>query len=39
MITQYAGGSIVGMAFANCKLDTTLTHMNELADLYADLWH
>jgi uncharacterized protein YecT (DUF1311 family) len=38
MATQWQG-SQSGVAFADCRLKLTRNHMNELADLYIDLWH
>ncbi len=32
-------GSQTGVAYEDCLLKTTLSHMNELAELYSDLWH
>jgi hypothetical protein len=38
MSTQWEG-SQAAVAFADCRVKLTWNHMNELADLYADLWH
>lgn len=38
MSTQWQG-SQAGVAYQNCRLDITWNHMDELANLYADLWH
>jgi uncharacterized protein YecT (DUF1311 family) len=38
MSTQWEG-SQSGVAYADCRLKLTWNHMNELADLYSDLWH
>lgn len=35
----YAGGSIRGYAAINCRLSLIQSHMLELDDQYADLWH
>ena len=39
MATQWDGGDEAPVAYANCRLTVTWNHMNELADLYSDLWH
>jgi uncharacterized protein YecT (DUF1311 family) len=39
MATQWEGGDQAPIAYANCRLTLTWNHMNELAALYADLWH
>lgn len=39
MATQWDGGDQASVAHANCRLTVTWNHMNELADLYSDLWH
>ncbi len=39
MATQWEGGNQAPIAYANCRLTLTWNHLNELADLYADLWH
>ena len=39
MATQWEGGDQAPVAYANCHLTLTWNHMNELADLYSDLWH
>ena len=33
------GKPIRAVAYADCRVKLTSKHMNELADLYADLWH
>jgi uncharacterized protein YecT (DUF1311 family) len=38
MATQWEGTQS-GVAYADCRLKLTWNHMNELADLYSDLWH
>lgn len=38
MSTQWVG-SQSAVAYADCRVKLTSKHMNELADLYADLWH
>lgn len=38
MATQWEG-SQSSVAFADCRIKLTRNHMNELADLYTDLWH
>ena len=38
MATQWQGDQS-GVAFADCRLKLTRNHMDELADLYSDLWH
>jgi hypothetical protein len=38
MATQWQG-SQSAVAYADCRLKLTWNHMDELADLYADLWH
>jgi uncharacterized protein YecT (DUF1311 family) len=35
----YEGGSQAPIAYSSCRLTTTQHHMEELADLYGDLWH
>lgn len=37
--TQWEGGTLAPIAYANCRLTLTWDHMNELAALYSDLWH
>jgi uncharacterized protein YecT (DUF1311 family) len=39
MATQWDGGDQAPVAYSNCRLKLTWNHMNELADLYSDLWH
>jgi uncharacterized protein YecT (DUF1311 family) len=39
MATQWEGGDQVPVAYSDCRLKLTWNHMNELADLYSDLWH
>ena len=39
MATQWEGGDQAQVAYPDCLLKLTWNHMNELADLYADLWH
>lgn len=39
MATQWEGGDQAPIAYANCRLTLTWNHMNELAALYAELWH
>jgi hypothetical protein len=39
MATQWEGGDQAPAAYSDCRLELTWNHMNELADLYADLWH
>jgi uncharacterized protein YecT (DUF1311 family) len=37
--SQWDGGDQAPIAYANCRLTLTWNHMNELAALYANLWH
>lgn len=39
MATQWEGGDQALVAYSDCRLKLTWNHMNELADLYSDLWH
>ena len=39
MATQWDGGDQAPVAYSDCRLKLTCNHMNELADLYSDLWH
>jgi uncharacterized protein YecT (DUF1311 family) len=39
MATQWDGGDQAQVAYPDCILKLTWNHMNELADLYSDLWH
>lgn len=39
MASQWEGGDQAPVAYNDCRLRLTWNHMNELADLYADLWH
>jgi uncharacterized protein YecT (DUF1311 family) len=39
MATQWEGGDQAPVAYSDCRLKLTWNHMNELADLYTDLWH
>ena len=39
MATQWEGGDQAPVAYSDCRLKLTWNHMNELADLYSDLWH
>jgi uncharacterized protein YecT (DUF1311 family) len=39
MATQWEGGDQAPIAYADCRLTLTWNHMNELANLYSDLWH
>ena len=39
MATQWEGGDEAPVAYSDCHLKLTWNHMNELADLYSDLWH
>jgi uncharacterized protein YecT (DUF1311 family) len=39
MATQWDGGDQAPVAYGDCRLKLTWNHMNELADLYSDLWH
>ena len=39
MATQWEGGDGAPVAYSDCRLKLTWNHMNELADLYSDLWH
>jgi hypothetical protein len=36
--TQWQGSS-ASVAYADCRLKVTWNHLEELADLYGDLWH
>jgi len=38
MATQWQGGDQAPVAYSDCRLKLTWHHMNELADLYSDLW-
>ena len=38
-MAQWQGGSIVQTAQKSCLLDLTWDHIDELANLYQDLWH
>lgn len=38
MATQWEGGDEAPVAYVDCRLKLTWNHMNELADLYSDLW-
>lgn len=38
MATQWEGGDQSPVAYSDCRLKLTWNHMNELADLYSDLW-
>jgi hypothetical protein len=38
MATQWQGNQS-SVAYADCRLKLTWNHMNELADLYSDLWY
>lgn len=38
MATQWEGGDQGPVAYSDCRLKLTWNHMNELADLYSDLW-
>ena len=35
----YRGGSIISVARGSCMLSLTWSHMDELQNLYGDLWH
>jgi uncharacterized protein YecT (DUF1311 family) len=37
--TQWEGGDQAPVAHSDCRLKLTWKHMDELADLYSDLWH
>ncbi len=37
--TQWGGGDQTQVAYPDCILKVTWNHMNELANLYSDLWH
>jgi uncharacterized protein YecT (DUF1311 family) len=39
VLAQWQGGSIVPMAQKSCLLDLAWSHIEELANLYHDLWH
>lgn len=39
MATQWEGGDQAPVAYSDCRLRLTWNHMNELDDLYSDLWH
>ena len=39
MATQWEGGDQAPVAYSDCRLKLTWNHMNELADLYSDLWN
>ena len=39
MATQWEGGDQAPVAYNECRLKITWNHMNELGDLYSDLWH
>jgi uncharacterized protein YecT (DUF1311 family) len=39
MATQWEGGDQAPVAYSDCRLKLTRNHLNELADLYSDLWH
>jgi uncharacterized protein YecT (DUF1311 family) len=39
MSAQWEGGDQQPVAYANCLLTTTWNHMQELSELYSDLWH
>jgi hypothetical protein len=39
MATQWDGGDQAQVAYPDCILTLTWNHMNELADVYGDLWH
>jgi uncharacterized protein YecT (DUF1311 family) len=39
MATQWEGGDQAPVSYSDCRLKVTWNHMNELADLYSDLWH
>jgi hypothetical protein len=38
MATQWEGGDQAPAAYSDCRLKLTWNHLNELADLYSDLW-
>lgn len=37
--TQWDGGDQAPVAYSDCRPKLTWNRMNELADLYSDLWH
>ena len=39
MAYLYRGGSIIPLARGSCLLSLTWSHMDELQNLYGDLWH
>jgi hypothetical protein len=39
MATQWEGGDQAPVAYVDCRLKLTWNHMNELSELYGDLWH
>jgi uncharacterized protein YecT (DUF1311 family) len=38
MTIQWEGGTLYRIAYPKCLVTVAWAHMNELADLYADLW-
>lgn len=38
MATQWEGGDQAPVAYSDCRLKLTWNHLNELADLYSDMW-
>jgi hypothetical protein len=37
--SQYEGGDQEPIAYGSCRLTLTMNHMDELVELYSDLWH